>query len=55
MTFNHPHMHNFHSGHTQCRTNIVGLIYMPLSAMKSGHMLVASDIRKQKSYRLNLP
>ena len=55
MTFDHPNAHNFHSGHPQCRTNVVGLIYMTRSAVKSGHMLVAHNIRKQKSYRLNLP
>ena len=55
MTFDHPHAHNFHSCHPQCRTNVVGLIYMTRSAVKSGRMLVAHDILKQKSYRLNLP
>ena len=33
MTFDHPNAHNFHSGHPQCRTNVVGLIYMTRSAM----------------------
>ena len=55
MTFDHPHARNFHSGHPQCRTNVVGLIYMTRSVVKSGHMLVAHGIRKQKSYCLNLP
>ena len=55
MTFDHPHTHNFHSEHPQCCTNFVGLIYMTQSAVKSGRMLVAHDIRKQKSYCLNLP
>ena len=55
MTFDHPHVHNFHSGHAQCRTNVVGLIYMTRSAVKSGRMLVAHDIPNQKSYRLNQP
>lgn len=35
MTFDHPHTHNFHSGHPQCCTNFVGLIYMTQSAVKS--------------------
>ena len=35
--------------------NVVGLIYMTWSAVKSRRMLVAHDIRKQESYRLNLP
>ena len=55
MTFDHPHAHNCHSCHPQSRTNVVGLIYMTRSALKSGRMLVAHDIRKQKPYRLNQP
>ena len=38
-----------------CRTDVVGLIYATRSDVKSWRMLVAHDIRKQKSYRLNRP
>ena len=38
-----------------CRTNVVGLIYMTRSVVKSWRMLVAHDSRKQISCRLNRP
>ena len=56
MTFDHPHAHNFALGTSTVSYKIVvGLIYLTWSAVKSGCMLVAHDIRKQESYRLNLP
>ena len=40
---------------TMCRTNVVGLIYTTRSVVKSRHMVVAHDSRKQTSHRLNQP
>ena len=55
LTFDHPHLHNFHYDIHTRGTDVVGLTYMTQLDMKSGCMLVMHDSCKQKLYRLNQP
>ena len=55
LTFDHPHLHNFHNDIHTCGMDVVGLTYTTQSDMKSGCMLVLHDSCKQKLYHLDQP